>query len=222
MADKELRIRWSPKVRQDRIARVYRNDAAGITDETLIDDVGLALYLRCSAILMHAAGKALCPNCREFISFTGGVMHEPDALLRCPDCGWETTFQRYRDSYRTQDLGQGQAGPVFRSFVELYPRAGTPRDRLLLIDRLLHAFHQSLQVGVPWRSAANNLIEGSHEDVVAFLDRLTYGDSGTPELRETHGQWQESVQQMWDWRRGSGRASSGPLRRRNRDRRHEG
>ncbi len=42
-------VRWAAPVRQDKIRRLYETDARGLTDEALIDDVGLALYLRCQS-----------------------------------------------------------------------------------------------------------------------------------------------------------------------------
>jgi hypothetical protein len=70
---------------------------------------------------------------------------------------------------------------------------------MILIDSLIHAFHQGIVAGMPHRAAANNLIEGRHRDVVAFLDRLTYGDGSSPGLRETREDWRvkmEAVERM--------------------------
>ena len=50
MTDKETRIKWPLKVRPHKIRQLYENDAKGIVDEDLINDVGYALYARCEAI----------------------------------------------------------------------------------------------------------------------------------------------------------------------------
>lgn len=79
MNDKnELRIRWAPKVRQHQIRRLYENDARGIVDTTLIDDVGLALFLRCESLLMIWRGEVRCPVCRtRFV-----CVHSPGASAK--------------------------------------------------------------------------------------------------------------------------------------------
>jgi hypothetical protein len=38
---------------------------------------------------------------------------------------------------------------------------------------LIHSFHLSLRTWKATRSFANNLIEGSHDQVIEFLDRLS-------------------------------------------------
>ena len=53
------------------------------------------------------------------------------------------------------------------------PRPPGLRAKMMLIDQLLHAFHWDLQAGAPNRLAANNLIEGSHGQVLALLDELS-------------------------------------------------
>lgn len=89
-----------------------------------------------------------------------------------------------------------------------FPETKDPRQRMILIDRLLHAFHWGLrQQEVPHRSTANNLIEGSHDAVVRFLDQLSYGEASTPELWATHRAWQPLAQTMLHereqgWRKG--------------------
>src|SRR5258708_28782977 len=51
---------WAPKVRPEKIWQLYQNDARGLVDETLVDDVGLALYLRCESVLLVSAGRIKC------------------------------------------------------------------------------------------------------------------------------------------------------------------
>lgn len=53
---------WAPRVRQHKIRQLYEDDAKGIYDEGLINDVGYALLARClSFIAANEAtqGKAL-------------------------------------------------------------------------------------------------------------------------------------------------------------------
>ena len=72
---------------------------------------------------------------------------------------------------------------------------------MLLIDALIHAFHHGIVEDMPHRSAANNLIEGSHSQVVAFLDDLAYGQGSTPGLQEKRAEWQEKVNKVEQVRR---------------------
>ena len=68
---------------------------------------------------------------------------------------------------------------------------------MFCIDRLLHTFHWDLKENAPNRSAAGNLIEGSHIQVVALLDKLSFGESGIDKER-----WRETVDTMMRRRRG--------------------
>ena len=60
-------------------------------------------------------------------------------------------------------------------------------------DRLIHAFHCEL-VQDPVRSVGVNLIYGKNtREVTEFLDRLTYGEASTPELKETRAAWERTA-----------------------------
>jgi len=97
------------------------------------------------------------------------------AQLTCGGCGWSTTWGAVLRSLQGKELVGGAAEPYFRSFVEDYPRARSPRARMLLIDRLLHEFHSSVRFG-DVRPAAVNVIEGKLRSVMALLDELAgYG-----------------------------------------------
>jgi hypothetical protein len=191
-------LSWAPKVRQDNIRRLYEQDARGLLDETLLDDVGSALYSRCRSILLVSSQHLECPRCEQIFPI---APHTHDDVLSCPTgCGWAITTDQHHQSWRHRDLS-GTNTPAFQIFVDRYPHATSPRDKLILIDRLIHAFHQSIRYPVPHRSAANNLIEGNHEQVVAFLDQLSYGDASTPEAHDTHATWHATMRQMQRFRR---------------------
>lgn len=199
--DDAERIRWAPKVRQPKIWRLYQSDAAGIVGEELIDDVGMALYERCQSILLVSNAEVECPRCGRV--FHVGWGHAGDDVVACSGagCSWETTFHQYHSSCRHRDLIGTRAAADIQAFVEQYRHAASPRDNMLLIDRLIHAFHRGIKAGVGHRSVANNLIEGSHEQVVAFLDRLAYGEESSPEIRETWEEFHANLDRMWRLRR---------------------
>jgi hypothetical protein len=194
-------IHWTRKVSQAKIRQLYRTDALGIVDEELVDEVGSALYARCRSILLVSSAQAECPRCGHVIKVGWGRSNED--VIACPGdgCSWETTVSRWHTSWRHRDLIGTRAASAFRAFVEQYSPALGSREKILLIDQLIHAFHQGIVAGLPHRSAANNLIEGSHTQVLALLDQLAYGDASTPGLREAAGDWQERKREVEHVRR---------------------
>ena len=190
------KIRWAPKVRPERIRRLYERDALGIVDDELIDDVGLALHARCVSIALVNDGRVVCPGCatefkvaRTYRERTKGeTPDDPERVVPCPrtGCGWETTVGRWHQSWRHRELHAGWGLPALRAFAEGYPAATTAQTRMLLVDQLLHTFHQDLRRSTPGRSVAHNLIEGNQRQTLALLDSLAYGDHSPPERRATY------------------------------------
>jgi hypothetical protein len=192
-------IHYARRVRQDKIRRLYTLDAKGIVDEELIDDVGYAMFARCESIRVATrahAGKATCPRCR------GRVDHGWDKaeVLRCP-CGWGTTWGEYLKTYQGKQLHGGQAYPIFREFIDRWPPARTPRDKMLAIDALIHACHGQWRGGIG-RPAACNLIEGTMRELVRFLDDLAYGPLSTDGIAEARDRWDEGVRAARLWPQG--------------------
>jgi hypothetical protein len=194
---KQEKIRWAPRISQAKIRQLYGQDAQGIVDEELIDEVGTGLYARAESIIMVSNRQLRCPRCRAV--FQWGDWEDPpladDAAIACSEegCGWETTFQACRQSWRRRRLFGGGIQPMLEQYMEQYPRAGSPRDKMLLIDWLLHTFHHEIKAGRVPKAAACNLIEGKAPKVVALLDELTYGDGSTPGLRETREAWRREL-----------------------------
>jgi len=187
--------RWAPRVTQEEVRRLYETDARGIYDEEMIDEVGYGLLARCESFI-HAnearAGKARCPCCSS-------IVEHDHKLLRC-DCGWALPWEEY---FRTiQHVQLSGAEPVldqFRNFVTDFPLARTPQEKMLVIDRLIHGFHWSLTTNGPTRPVAVNLIEGRLNDVVAFLDSLTYSTKGTPGTRQNYAEWDKNIDVNRTW-----------------------
>ena len=196
-------IHWAPKVQRAKVRRLYETDALGIHDEVLIEDVGSALLERCRSILRVTAGEVACPRCGTVFACVCGRL-EVDDVSVCPTsgCGWQTTACAYHASWRHRELLGANTLPAIAAYAERYPAARTPQARMILIDQLIHAFHWDLKAGLPNRSTANNLIEGSHNEVVAFLDQLTYGDAGTPGLADSRAAWRQTADVMMRRRRG--------------------
>jgi hypothetical protein len=194
-------IHWAPRVPKQKIRRLYESEARGLLDEALLDDVGLMLLLRCQSILQAEEarrGRVRCPGCEAVIIRPD---HRPEEeLLHCGGCGWEMRWQEYAKSFRRKQLNVGGARKAFQSYVECYSRAQSPRDRMLLVDQLIHAFHVMLVVWSedpqPSRPACPNLIDGKLSELVPFLDSLAYGDGTPPERRATREAWQQGREAM--------------------------
>jgi hypothetical protein len=194
------KISWAPKIRQAKIWQLYQNDALGRIDDDLVEDVGYRLLHRCQSIRLATSRGLECPRCGTAFTLPES---EPWRLLpgphACPNpgCGWQTTPEEWHASWRHGDLLGAAAMPAIETYLRDYPRAATAQARMVCIDQLIHAFHVSLRDGKAGRSFANNLIEGSHKQVVDLLDRLFSLPGGVN--KET---WRSEVGEMFNRRRG--------------------
>ena len=191
------RIRWAPKVKQAKIWRLYQLDALGIVDEDLIDDVGTALHARCHSVLLVSRAQVECPRCGRLIDLGRKHTDKAEDIISCPDaaCGWQSTRGQYHNSWRHQDLIGSRAETAFQSFEDQYRSHLPPDQKMLLIDQLIQAFHQGIIANVGHRTAANNLIEGNHEQVVAFLEKLA-GNAQNPQDKEAWEAWTLRANEM--------------------------
>src|SRR2546425_11700328 len=97
-------VRWAARVRPEKIRRLYRNDAAGLVDTELIDEIGTALYCRCesvTAVADAASGKLRCPECAQAIDHLDPSV---ESWLNCNKCGWRARWGDYRKTYRHNEL----------------------------------------------------------------------------------------------------------------------
>ena len=203
MKDSRTIPTWAPRVTQGEIRRLYETDAKGIYDEDLINELGYGLLARCQSFIdanEARAGRALCPCCSS-------IVEHDHKHLRC-DCGWELTWGEYFKTIQHVQLsGAEPVLDLFRTFMKKFPAARTPQERTLAIDRLIHGFHGHYKKtsydedpqGKPTRPVAVNLIEGRLNEVVAFLDQLTYSDKSTPGTKENYSQWDDKIEVNRDW-----------------------
>lgn len=153
-------VRWAPRVPLHKIRRLYETDALGLVDEEQIDDVGYALLARCQSVLeateAHHHGRLRCPRCRAAIQRRGRPDRPQDDAeeVRCGTCGWATTARAYRATYRGKQLLGENALPAFDTFLRDFQRATSPQEKMLAIDRLIHAVHGGLALGWVGRLAA--------------------------------------------------------------------
>jgi ribosomal protein S18 acetylase RimI-like enzyme len=188
---------WAPRVPQLKIRRLYETDAKGWYDEELIDEVGYGLLTRCESFIAAVGavrGRATCPRCGDKVPHNC----RKEELLRC-QCGWELTWGDYFRTIQHKQLsGAEPVLDLFRQFVESFPRASTPQQKMVEIDRVLHGFHWYAK-NTPTRPVAVNLIEGRLRDVIALLDELTYGKDSTPGLAETKATWDKRIENAKSW-----------------------
>jgi hypothetical protein len=172
-----IRPHWAPRVPPKLIRRLYEDDAAGLLDEQLLDDVGIRLYLRCQSIIaVHDVihhGQVSCPQCGGTIP-RDRERNDVEYLLQCTACAWELPWRVYWATFRHNEL----AYDVFVSdYMTDWEKARTPQDKMLAIDRVIHRWHNDTKqkrerFGLG-RPAGVNLIEGSRQQVIEFLDSLT-------------------------------------------------
>ena len=178
MTTEELaKIRWAPRLRPQRLKRLYETDAQGIRDTDLCDEVGMILFMRCRTYALVLRREVDCPTCRTVFA----VKAEGESLCPSPDCDWYTTPDAYNESIRNHHAWPGRATEAFLTFYDHYPRARTYQQKILLIDQLVHSFHIDKKTGTPVKSVASKLFEGNKKAVVQFLDELSARNPGEKE-----------------------------------------
>lgn len=179
---------WAPKLAQRLIARLYLADAKGMVDEELLDEVGYGLFARCESMIIIAdasRGYVRCPQCDKMIVHN----NKPQDLLKCKKCKWQKSWRAYQKTYKGQHLHPGGIEPFVRDYYERFSKAQNARQKMLLIDGLLHRWHWENKKNAT-KASAPNFIEGSHDDVVAFLNGLTYSQNNTPGLSRNKQEWE--------------------------------
>jgi ribosomal protein L37AE/L43A len=193
MTDDTAAPDWAPRVPQQKVRRLYLSDARGLLDEDLLDEVAYGFFARCQSILTVTEaehGTVRCPRCGQAIPHSGPKEEE----LRCPGCSWHTTWGAYLKSYQHKQLSGGSAVGAFAEYVRRLPEASSPKEKMLLVDWLLHEVHKTALSGEEmcfWRPAAVNLIQGNMTQVILFLEELAAGPQSTPELRRALEDWLE-------------------------------
>lgn len=191
--------RWAGRVQRWKIARLYENDALRAHDEELVDDVAYALLARCESMIAVAEahrGRAPCPVCGETVEHSW----DKRAEMRC-GCGWTGVWDAYWRSYKDKRLHAGGLEPFCQEYIDRFPAAKTTRDKMLLIDWLIHRFHWEGKEDLPGRPGAVGLIGGTAGEVNAFLDALTLGEHNDMSLRESQQSWRDGLQwRAAEWR----------------------
>ena len=180
-------ISWARKVSREKILQLYITVASGVNDEELTDDVAHSFYRRCSDIVRIFERRFACPLCR-------GELPHPHPWgndLHCSNCEWRMPWREYFLTYQGKQLSVNFDAP--RQFLNDLPGCKFPQDKMILIDALIHACHEYIIKGMTYytRPVAVNLIEGTMNQVIAFLENLPYGPDSLPEMSEQLVEWRK-------------------------------
>ena len=188
---------WTPRVPQIKIKKLYKQLSEGIFDDELLQDVGFSLFIRCTDFIKaNKARKGFieCPLCKNEIQYTG----DADGRISC-SCGWSILWKEYFSTlHRKQLSGAEPVIQQFREYVQKYPHATTNKEKIILIDCLIHGFHIFAKNNTSTRPVAVNLIQGSLSEVITFLDDLSLSTT-IPELQENKLKWKKEVKKAKEW-----------------------
>lgn len=197
---------WAPRLRKVQIERLYQSCGRSFLDEELIDDVGYSLYSRCISMLQVSdaiRGNPPCPRCDTTAQLD--LDAEPPLFVRCANCGWLCPWEQYQKTYQRKGLFAGGLEPFVKEYVDRFSATQSARERLVLIDSLIHRFHWESAGSTHGRPGATSLIEGTMKDIMAFLDRLSYGDNIPPEIERTREEWRRKWREnAWSSTKGQG------------------
>ena len=192
------RIQWAPRVSQQKVLQLYQTDARGIRDEELIDDVGYGLLARCESIRIVSdayRGRIECPQCATLVlEDFQGPSRDKQHLLHCRKCDWQMLWGEYLKTFQGKQLRGQNFEPELKYFLEHFPKARTSAQKMLLIDRLIHAVHKGTA-----KPAAVNLLSGKAGQLALFLDKLAYGEGSTSGVKQTKAEWDNKLQTSRHW-----------------------
>lgn len=100
---------------------------------------------------------------------------EAEPFVICPNCDWRCPWDQYKKTYQHKGLFAGGLTPFVQEFVDKFPATPSHRERMVLID------------------------------IMAFLDRLTYGADIPPEIERTRQEWRKKWREN-AWANGRGQS----------------
>jgi hypothetical protein len=170
--DKFNKFKWCKKVSRSDLFRLYQGEAKGMLDEELLEDVGLTFYVRCKeakeARECMDKGEIICHHCKAVLKATGY-----DSLTHC-DCGYCYTYREYRRSCNAVNMPGGRATPIFEEYMQKWLKCRSSKEKMMLIDWLVHECHVTLMSGSQGRSVCVNLIEGTLKQISDLILKLAY------------------------------------------------
>lgn len=199
--------RWAGRVHKQKVAQLYKDDANGMHDVELLDDVAYRLLARCESMLLVEAarnGRATCPVCEAIVEHEA----KKGALLECKNCGWAGSWSDYRGSMNGLHLIAPGLQPFCREYVNRLPLAKSTKEKMYWIDWLIHRCHWE-GTALRGQPGAVCLIRGRAHDVNEFLANLSAGAHSTGEADDLAEHWSaEETERMRRWRRAAERRAS--------------
>ncbi|MDF2685848.1 MAG: hypothetical protein K0S55_1029, partial [Clostridia bacterium] len=163
---------WSPRLPLNTLRRLYESDAKGITDIDLIDEVGFSMYSRCVQGLdkcdLREKGKFRCLHCGNILGIRG-----LDEIVTC-ECGYQYTQRAFNKSFYQSMLPHGAATSFFREFIRDWENAKEYNEKMLSVDKLIHAFHTSIFTGSGYKTVGVNLLQGTKAQIKELILSLAY------------------------------------------------
>src|SRR4030042_2886401 len=91
-------IYWAPRVNLHKIRLLYINEARGLIDDELLDEVGSSLYSRCDSILEFTNainGRVKCMRCTKagITTIIARQTRKTTEIIRCPICSWQIQWR---------------------------------------------------------------------------------------------------------------------------------
>ena len=196
---KPIAPRWAGRVAKWKIARIYEDDAHGMHDDNLLNDVAYGLWNRCKSMLMveeARQGRATCPVCEALIDHAA----RQGSVLHCQQCDWTGSWDDYRASLDGRHLIAPGLQPFCREFVKQLPQAQTAKEKMYWIDWLIHRCHWE-GTALPGQPGATCLIQGRAQDVNQFLTALSAGTHRSDDNSDLDQLWNSDQHtQIHKWR----------------------
>jgi len=196
--------RWAGRVEKRKIAQLYEDDANGMHDSELINDVAFALLARCESMLVVEAarnGRATCPLCEAMVEHEA----KKGVMLECRNCGWTGSWNDYRSSMNGLHLIAPGLQPFCREYVQHLPLADSTKEKMYWIDWLIHRCHWE-GTALRGQPGAVCLIRGRAHDVNEFLANLSAGTDRLGRAGDLAKYWSsEENEQTGKWRKAAER-----------------
>ena len=164
----DTKIFWAERIPTAKIRRLYKMHSMGIVTMEDVDDVGIALLLRCESI--QRVTHRLCPNCGNELKGAWDGQNKY-RIITCVKGDFSCTWTDYHSSYKKDRLHGGRALPAFENFLREYVLKRNVQEKMICIDILIHSVHESLDKKYT-KPGAHNLLRGRNDEVKLFLDDL--------------------------------------------------
>ncbi len=166
------------KVPNRKIRRLYAGDARALLDDALVDEVAYGFYAHCMSLLADLGvdpSDAAQPRSKP-------VVERParwEGFVKKARHTWEITWREDFEDYET-----GNPIEAMAYFVTRLPRAKSPREKMLLINRLTHECHNSVRASDEDHPLATALMTGTKAKILEMFNDLAYGRRTLPGVRD--------------------------------------